>query len=106
MIGIGRKLTAYSPKMTKTGKTFFSVMDYDKNNPTAKRYATVFCTQEVEGIYDRAKITIVSISGIGIGEYQGRQQVSIFAEVVLNAEEAQEFNTGIPVDISSDDLPF
>ncbi len=107
MIGTGRKYTAFSPKLTKTGKTYFSVMDYDKNNPSAKRYVTVFCQNEIE-LYDRAKIVIENINGIGLGEYNGKQTVSMFASVRLDEESSFEegFNTGAKVDILDSDLPF
>jgi hypothetical protein len=106
MIGTGRKLTAFSPKKTKTGKTMFSVQDFDKNNPNAKRYATVFCNNEVE-VNDRDKIKIDFIQGIGLGEYNGKLQVSIFAQVSLDVESSlNEMAGNVPTDITDQDLPF
>lgn len=107
MIGTSRKLTAYSPKKTKTGKTMFNVQDFDKNNPQAKRYATVFCNNEVE-VNDRDKIIISEIQGIGLGEYQGRLQVSIFASVSVDVDASlneMAGNVNVGVDANSD-LPF
>ena len=106
MISKGRNYTAFSPKLTKTGKTMFSVMDYDKNNTGAKRYVTVFCQNEIE-VYDKAKVEIVEISGIGLGEYNNKLQVSMFATVKLaEVKELEQMQGNTKVDISSDDLPF
>lgn len=107
MISTGRNYTAFSPKKTKTGKTMFNLMDYDRNNPNAKRYITVFCQNDVE-VFDRAKVTIEAIGGVSIGEYNGRQTVSMFADIKLaDVEEFEkDFETGNKVEISDDDLPF
>lgn len=106
MISVNRSYKAYSPKKTKTGKTMFSVMDYDKTNPTAKRYVTVFCQNDVE-VYDKAKVKITSISGIGLGEYNGKQQVSMFAEAQVEQDMTLEGMAGdVSATISESDLPF
>ena len=105
MISKDRSYKAYNPKKTKTGKTMFSVMDYDKNNPTAKRYVTVFCQNEIE-LYDKQKVIIKEITGIGLSEYNGKQQVSMFALVLPDQDELQAMAGDVKVDISSDDLPF
>lgn len=105
MINTGRSYKAYNPKKTKTGKTMFSMMDYDKNNPTAKRYVTVFCSNDIE-LYDKQKITIDEISGIGLSEYNGRQQVSMFAVVSPNKDELEAMAGDVKATIEPDDLPF
>lgn len=104
MIGTGRAVTAFSPKKTKTGKTMFNAQDYDKNNPQAKRYLTVFCQNDVE-IQDRDKVLIDYISGVGLGEYQGKQTTAIFANVSLVNQEPK-FDTGSVNAVFDDSLPF
>lgn len=107
MISKGRNYTVFSPKSTKTGKPMCTVMDYDKNNPSAKRYVTIFVQNDIE-LYDRAKVRIEEITGISLSEYNGKQQVAMFATLSLADVDpidlAKESTTKI--DISSDDLPF
>lgn len=105
MINKGRSYKAYNPKKTKTGKTMFSMMDYDKNNPTAKRYVTVFCSNDVE-LYDKQKVTIEEIGGIGLSEYNGRQQVSMFAVVTPNIDELEAMAGDVKATIDDSMLPF
>jgi len=107
MIRLEHNYTAFNPKKTKTGKTMFSMMDYDSKNPQAKRYVTVFCDNDIE-IYDRQKIKIITITGISLGEYNGKQQVSMFAKVEVEGVEKQlEQMVGeVQAEISPDDLPF
>jgi hypothetical protein len=106
MIGLNKKITCFNPKKTKTGNTYFSVMDFDKNNPNAKRYATIFCDSDV-ALSDRDKITITHIKGIGLSEYNGKLQTAIFAQVSLDVEGSlNEMAGNVPIDISDDTLPF
>ena len=113
MIRTGYSYYANFVKKTKTGKTMFSVQDYDKANPTAeKKYATVFCDDSVE-LYDKCKVKFIEITGISLGEYKGKLQASIFAKVVLDGEQVKSDvdkhlsdmagNTNV---VQSDDLPF
>jgi hypothetical protein len=107
MIGTGKKLSAFSPAKTKTGNTYFKVMDYDRNNPQAKRYATIFCDNDV-ALNDRDKVIITNIKGVSLGEYKGQQQTAIFASVVLDVEGSLNEMAG-NVPLADDDnslLPF
>jgi hypothetical protein len=113
MIKTGYKYTAFSPKKTKTGKTYFSIQDFDKSKPTeSKKYCTVFTTNEIE-LNDRDKVNIVKIDSISLGEYQGKLQVSMFAEIKLDGESIKQSvdehlnqMAGQNIVVQSDDLPF
>lgn len=107
MINKDHNYTAYSPKQTKTGKVMFSISNFDKKNPNFKSYITVFCNNDVE-IYDRQKITITEITGVNTSEYNGKLQVSMFANVEPNHEDikASVPNHVDSVNISDSDLPF
>jgi len=109
MIKTGFKYKALSPKKTKTGKTMFSLSDYDKSNPNAKRYCTVFCTNDIE-VQDREEIVIEKIESISLGIYKEKLQVSMFAEVRLDAAEVdkhlEKMSGSVKLDIDSDQLPF
>lgn len=105
MLSKGRNYTAYSPKKTKTGKTMFNCMDYDKANPQARRYVTVFCQNEVE-IYDKQKVTLEEITGVSLSEYNGKQQVAIFATVQPSVEELEAMVGDVKVAIDDSMLPF
>lgn len=106
MISKGKKYNCYSPSKTKTGKTYFKVSDWNKNAPTVKKYITVFCENDIE-LTDKCKVIINSISGVGVSEYQGKDQVSMFASVSLDIDEELANMAGNNLtDISSDDLPF
>lgn len=109
MISKGKSYKIYNPKLTKSGKPMFTVMDYDKNNPTSRRYITVFCqeTLSVE-LYDKQKVFFKEISGVGLNEYQGKLQVTMFADVEPAQEEvvAPTFDVGTQQVVDSSDLPF
>lgn len=110
MIKTGFKYRAYSPKKTKSGKTMFSVMDYDKANPNgAKRYCMVFCVNEIE-VYDKQSVIIKEIQSISLGEYQGKLQVSMFAIIEPDGEAVDEHLKKLagdkPAFDKNSDLPF
>lgn len=105
MISVGRGYKCYNPKKTKTGKTYFSVMDYDKNNPQSKRYMTIFCQNDVE-LFDKQKVKITDISGVGLSEYNGKLQVSMFASVEPEQDELDAMAGGVSASILESDLPF
>lgn len=132
MIRVGFKVSALSPKKMGNGNTMFSIIDYDKKNPSDKNYITVFCTDAIE-LTDKQKVKITAIDGIGCSKYKGQSQCSMSCTVVAvdEAEQEQEdtpptpkpkkeakpkpqyqpeddedFNTSPLLDISSDDLPF
>lgn len=105
MLSKGRNYTAYSPKKTKTGKTMFNCMDYDKSNPQARRYVTVFCQNDVE-VYDKQKVTLEEITGVSLSEYNGKQQVAIFATVQPSVDELEAMAGDVKATIDADDLPF
>ena len=109
MIKTGFKYTCFTPKKTKSDKTYFSIQDFNKEKPTEKNYATVFCDNEVE-LYDRCKAVIVEIKSVGISQYNGKQQTSIFATVQLDGSEVdnhlKEMSGNKIVEIDNDSLPF
>lgn len=106
MISEGYKITCYNPKKTKTNKTYFSVMDTNKKTPTIKKYITVFCENDIE-LTDKCKVIINSISGVGVSEYNGKDQVSMFASVSLDIDEELANMAGNEqVVITDDSLPF
>lgn len=106
MISQGKKYTAFSPSKTKTGKTYFKVSDWNKNAPTIKKYITVFCENDIE-LTDKCKVIINSISGVGVSEYNGKDQVSMFASVSLDIDEELATMAGNEqVVITDDSLPF
>jgi len=116
MIKTNFKYTAYSPKKTKSNKTMFSVQDYDPKNTGAKKYCTVFCSNDIE-VYDKQKVIIMRINAISLGEYNGKLQVAMFADIELADEETSVLKE-VDVDaklsdmagkekvVSNDDLPF
>ena len=121
MIKTSFKYVAYSPKKTKSNKTMFSIQDYDPKNTGAKRYCTVFCSNDIE-VYDKQKVIIMRINAISLGEYNGKLQVAMFADIELADDEVQNvgsFSQEKTVDaklkemsgnkineIDSDSLPF
>lgn len=109
MIKPNFKYRAYSPKKTKSNKTMFNLQDYDKSNPNAKRYLTVFCSNDIE-IQDREDIVLEEIESITLGEYQSKLQVSIWAKVRLDStavdKHLKEMAGNVIADISNDDIPF
>lgn len=110
MISVGRKLLAFSPSKTKTGKTWFRVSDYNKLTPNVKNYVTIFCNNDIE-IEDRSSVVITKIHSVSITEYQGRPSFSMIATVELENvpsvdDELNEMSGSTHLDISPDDLPF
>lgn len=105
MINKDHNYTAYSPKQTKTGKVMFNISNFDKKNPSFKSYITVFCNNDVE-IYDRQKITITEITGVNTSEYNGKLQVSMFANVLPDKDELEAMAGDVKANIEADDLPF
>ena len=106
MISQNKKYTCFSPSKTKTGKTYFKVSDWNKNAPTIKKYITVFCENDIE-LTDKCKVIINSISGVGVSEYNGKDQVSMFASVSLDIDEELANMAGnTQTEIDPSDLPF
>lgn len=105
MIGVGKhyRVSFVKSGVAKNGNNWcrFSIADSVKENGkyVVNGYANVLCSLDTPP-EEKSNVIIDKITGIALGEYNGKQQVTIFAEVT--PEDTNQMFT----DVDPSELPF
>jgi len=116
MIKVNFKYSAKFPKKMKNGRSMFQITDFDSKNPKDPNYITVFVNNDVE-VLEGEKVKILNMVGFGVSHYNGKMQVTLSADIEIVTDDGEtntgttkvgntSFNTGKPIDLSEQDLPF
>lgn len=112
MIKVGYRYKAFNVKEVKGNKYVFQIGDRGKDGVV--RYASVMvnATEELGMFQDRDEVLIENITGASLSEYNGKLQVTLYADISINGEiiedevvEEEDFSLS-GIKISSEDLPF
>lgn len=108
MIRVGFKIKAFNPKVVANGsKLVFQTGDRGKDKVT--RYASVMSDYDdtLEGMQDREEVILKEITGIGLSEYNGKTQTTIFAKLErLSNPDSMDYDEVIDIKIDESELPF
>lgn len=105
MIKVGFK---YKIKFPKLAKGFFICSISGKGRDGNWYYYSIMTKQEgFEDMQDGMEITLKSIDGIARSTYNGKEQVTVFAEIeAIESPFMDEVDDDMIIDINPEDLPF